>query len=72
MENTISDLKNAISEYWDLTVYFIVDRKTKYAMVMEKSVRDLKLFEIEGIDKRGHYWSAKEKAEEVLKSDVTA
>lgn len=49
------------------TVYFIVDKGTKFAMVMQKSIDDLKIYEIKNIDKDGRYWSTKEKAEEKIK-----
>lgn len=45
------------------TVYFIVDKNTKYATVMSKDIRNLSLFEIEGIDVNGYYFSTREKAE---------
>lgn len=48
-------------------VWFICDKNTKYAMVMSKSIRDLKVYEIEGIDMEGYYWSTKEAAEAALK-----
>lgn len=44
------------------TVWFICDRKTKYATVMSKSIRDLSISEIEGIDNQGYYWSTRDKA----------
>ena len=49
------------------TVYFICDEETKYAHVRAKSILDLYMFEILGIDKYGRYWSKKEKAEKALK-----
>lgn len=49
-------------------VYTIVDKNTKWgAMVMRKPVRSLTIFEIEGIDKAGHYYSTEEKANEAIK-----
>lgn len=48
-------------------VYCIVDKNTKYATVMPRSITDLRLYEIEGIDKKGYYWSTKEKGEEALR-----
>ena len=48
------------------TVYFICD-KGKYARVRSKSIFDLFICEIDGIDKEGRYWSNKEKAEKALK-----
>lgn len=49
------------------TVWFICDEKTKYATVMPKSIRDLRIYEIEGIDKEGYYWSTRDKALAALK-----
>lgn len=75
----IKSLEEQIKSYKDLeeqgkllklqieTVWFICDKNTKYAMVMSKSIRDLKIYEIEGIDKKGYYWSSKEAAESALK-----
>ena len=50
-------------------VYFIVDiNNPKYAMVMKRSIRELAIYEIEGIDKSGcKYFSTEEKAEAKLK-----
>lgn len=48
-------------------VYYIVDRKTKYATVVSRDISSLCLYEIEGIDKKGYYWSTQEKAEEALR-----
>lgn len=50
-------------------VYFIVDRYTKWAMVMKKEVRDLTIYEIEGIDTKGYYFSTEEKAREAMNRD---
>lgn len=47
-------------------VYFICDKNTKFAMVMSKSIKDLCIYEIKEIDKSGHYFSTKEKAEKAL------
>ena len=44
-------------------VYFIVDRKTKYATIMSRDIADLTIYEICKIDKDGRYFSTKEKAE---------
>ncbi|MDE7323084.1 MAG: hypothetical protein K2N73_10245 [Lachnospiraceae bacterium] len=78
-ECAISKCFNKLGEYEDLeeqgkllklqteTVWFICDKNTKYAMVMSKSIRDLKVYEIEGIDMEGYYWSTKEAAEAALK-----
>lgn len=49
------------------TVYFICDKGTEYAFVTKKSIRDLFVYEIDGIDKKGRYWSNREKAEKALK-----
>lgn len=48
------------------TVYNIVDKGTKYATVMSKDIKDLTLYDIEGIDKKGYYFSTKEKAERAM------
>lgn len=50
-------------------VYFIVDiNNPKYAMVTKRSIRELAIYEIEGIDKSGcKYFSTEEKAEAKLK-----
>lgn len=50
-----------------IRVYYIVDKGTKYATVMSKSIQDLCVFEIKGIDKDGYYWSTQEQAEQKLK-----
>ena len=33
-------------------VYYIVDKNSKYATIMKKNIRDLTIYEIEGIDKK--------------------
>ena len=48
-------------------VFYIVDKGTKYEMVMSKSIDNLNLYEIRGIDKDGYYWSTRKLAEERLK-----
>lgn len=50
-------------------VYSIVDiNNPKYAMVMKKAIRELRIYEIEDIDKSGcKYFSTKEKAKVKLK-----
>ena len=48
-------------------VFYIVDKGTKYEMVMRKSIDNLNLYEIRGIDKDGYYWSTRKLAEESLK-----
>lgn len=50
-------------------VYYIVDiNNPRYAMVMKTSIRELRIYEIECIDKSGcKYFSTEEKAEERLK-----
>lgn len=50
---------------WDI-VYFICDKGTKYAHVRSKSILDLYVYELKGIDKDGRYWSTKEEAEKAL------
>lgn len=47
-------------------VYYIVDKGTKYAVVMSESIDFLTVYEVKGIDKDGKYWSSKEKAEQNL------
>lgn len=49
------------------TVYFIWNKSSGISHVREKSILDLSLREILGIDKDGRYWSAKEEAEKALK-----
>ena len=49
------------------TVYFICDQNTKCAHVRAKSILDLHLYEILGIDKDGKYWYHKEDAEKALR-----
>lgn len=49
------------------TVYFICDKGTKDAHVRAKSILDLLVYDINGIDKDGRYWSVKEEAEKALK-----
>ena len=49
------------------TVYFICDKGTKDAHVRTKSILDLLVYDINGIDKDGRYWSVKEEAEKALK-----
>ena len=72
-------MSDKLAEYEDLeeqgkllklpcdTVWFICDKKTKYATVMPKSIRDLAIYEIEDIDKKDHYWSTRDKALAALK-----
>lgn len=43
-------------------VYCVVDKGTKFEMIMPKSIRDLTIREIEGIDKDGYYYSTEERA----------
>lgn len=50
-------------------VYFICDKGTKYAHVRTRSILDLYLHEILGIDRDGRYWSAREEAEKALKEN---
>lgn len=49
------------------TVYFICDKGTRDAHVRTKSILDLLVYDINGIDKDGRYWSVKEEAEKTLK-----
>ena len=49
------------------TVYFIWDKSSGISHVRAKSILDLSLHEILGIDKDGRYWSVKEEAEKALK-----
>lgn len=49
------------------TVYFIWNKSSGISHVREKSILDLSLREILGIDKDGRYWSVKEEAEKALK-----
>lgn len=48
------------------TVYFIYVNKIGRAHVRTKSILDLYLHEILGIDNDGKYWSAREEAEKAL------
>lgn len=77
--NRVTNALNKLAEYEDLEeqgkllklpcdiVWFICDKKTKYASVMSKPIRDLTIFEIEGIDEKGYYWSTRDKALAALK-----
>ena len=50
-------------------VYYIVDRSSdEFAMVMSKSIEELRLCEIKDLQKYGYY-TTKEEAEEALKED---
>ena len=49
------------------TVYFIWNKSSGISHVRAKSILDLSLCEILGIDKYGRYWSVKEEAEKALK-----
>ena len=49
------------------TIYFIYVNKNGRAHVRAKSILDLYLHEILGIDRDGRYWSVKEEAEKALK-----
>lgn len=49
------------------TVYFIYVNKNGRAHVRAKSILELYLHEILGIDRDGRYWSAREEAEKALK-----
>ena len=48
-------------------VYYIINQGTKDTWISSKLIRDLTIWEIEGIDKDGHYFSTKEKAEASMK-----
>ena len=48
------------------TVYFIWNKSSGISHVRAKSILDLSLREILGIDKDGRYWSVKEEAEKAL------
>lgn len=48
------------------TVWFIADKGTEYAMVMQKPIEYLDLYEISKIDKGGRHYSTKETAELAL------
>ena len=52
-------------------VWLIVDRNTEYATVMMRDIRDLRITEVDGIDKCGYYWSTKEGAEAELERGKT-
>ena len=49
------------------TVYFIWNKGSGISHVRAKSILDLFLREILGIDRDGRYWSAREEAEKALK-----
>ena len=49
------------------TVYFIWNKSSGISHVRAKSILDLSLREILGIDKDGRYWSVKEEAKKALK-----
>ena len=49
------------------TVYFVYVNKNGRAHVRAKSILDLYLHEILGIDRDGRYWSDREEAEKALK-----
>ena len=48
-------------------VYYIVDKNSKYATVMKRNIRDLTIYEIEGIDKKGYYFSTEDLAKAAMK-----
>ena len=54
------------------TVYFIWNKNSGKEHVRAKSILDLYLHEITGIDKDGRYWSSKEKAEKALEDMKTS
>lgn len=49
------------------TVYFIWNKSSGISHVRAKSILDLYLHEILGIDRDGRYWSDREEAEKALK-----
>lgn len=49
-------------------VYYIIDKNTKYATVMMKSIDDLSIYEIKKIDKDGRYFSTEAKANQALQA----
>ena len=49
------------------TVYFIWNKSSGISHVRAKSILDLYLHEILGIDRDGRYWSNREEAEKALK-----
>ena len=49
------------------TVYFIWNKSSGISHVRAKSILDLSLHEILGIDRDGRYWSDREEAEKALK-----
>ena len=51
------------------TVYFIWNKSSGISHVRSKSVLDMYLYEILGIDNDGKYWSTRERAEEVLQKE---
>ena len=55
-------------EYPNDYVWTIIDKNSKYAMVVPKNVRDLTVYDIEGIDIKGYYYSSEEKANDALAS----
>lgn len=73
----LQEVLEKLAEYEDLeeqgkllklpchTAWFICDKKT--ATVMPKSIEYLAVYEIDGIDKKGNYWSTRSKALAALK-----
>ena len=53
------------------TVYFIWNKSSGISHVRAKSILDLYLHEILGIDRDGRYWSDREEAEKALKEMKT-
>ena len=47
-------------------VYYIVDKNSKYATVMKRNIRDLRIYKIEGINKKGYYFSTEELAKAAI------
>lgn len=82
VKKSMKDVLKKLAEYEDLedqgkllklpcdTVWFILERNTEHAAVMSKPVRDLTIYEIEGIDKKGYYWSTEELAKDALDADM--
>ena len=63
----IDSIKYILGEERINEVYYIINQGTKDAWISSKPIRDLTIWEIEDIDKDGHYFSTKEKAEASMK-----
>ena len=78
----IDEVLKKLKEYEDLeekgmlvklpaeAVFFIVDRKTKWATVMRRDIKNLTVTEIKNIDKDGRYFSTWEKAQKAIVEDL--